>query len=69
MSNLIKEGLSKLLNSFSRHTRGRLRTSGVGQNQVSNNYLLDAGCFGLHVLSRHFLHPVGRIHQHDDIDN
>jgi len=36
MSDLIKEGLSKLLNSFSRH-------SGVGQNQVSNNYLLDAG--------------------------
>jgi len=46
-----------------------------------NNNLLDAGLFGLHVLgncscialllyipvhiSRHFLHPVGRIHQHD----
>jgi len=53
MSNLIKEGLSKLLNSFSRHSGTGLRhtSTGSGQNQVSNNYLLDAG-----------------IHQHDDID-
>jgi hypothetical protein len=29
--------------------------------------VVDAGRFGLHVLSRHFLHPVGRIHQHDEV--
>jgi len=28
-------------------------------------HLLDAGRFGLHVLSRHFLHPVDRVRQHD----
>jgi len=27
--------------------------------------VLDAGRYGLPVLTRHFLHPVGRIRQHD----
>jgi len=29
-----------------------------------NNYLLEAGRFGLPVLSQHLLHSVARIHQH-----
>ena len=33
-----------------------------------NNCLLDAGRYGLSVLTRHFPHPVGRFHQHDDED-
>jgi hypothetical protein len=44
------------------------RHTGEYQYLVNNAVFvrLDAGRFGLHVLSRHFLHPVGRIHQHDD---
>jgi hypothetical protein len=41
----------------------------ISKSDLVNNAVfvrLDAGRFGLHVLSRHFLHPVGRIHQHDD---
>ena len=30
--------------------------------------VLDAGRYGLPVLTRHFLHPVGRIRQHDGAD-
>ena len=30
-----------------------------------NDDLLDAGRYGLHVLSRHFSHPVGRFCRHD----
>jgi len=110
----IVEPLIKSQNTSSRHTRGRLRTSGACQNLVkiithsalsgklvpdiftricpifvlsrsrslfqtrlyrllpcnrtsSIHAVVDAGRFGLHVLSRHFLHPVGRIHQHDEV--
>ena len=78
------EGLNKLQNSFSRHTQGQALHFWRRPESSQNNCLLDAGRFGLHVLgncscialllyipvqiSRHFLHPVDRIHQHDDKD-
>ena len=39
-----------------------------GEGRMGVDYLLDAGRYGLPVLTRHFPHPVGRFHQHDDKD-
>ncbi len=64
---LIKEPLIKSQNTLSRHLSGQASHFWRMPGSSQNNILLDAGRFGLHVLSRHFLHPVGRIHQHDGV--
>ena len=71
-----KEPLNKSKNSLSRHSGPGLLTARTGscqyplsplqgEGRMGVDYLLDAGRYGLRVLSRHFPHPVGRIHQHD----
>ena len=64
---LIKEPLIKSQNTLSRYIPGQASQFWRMPESSQNNKLLDAGRFGLHVLSRHFLHPVGRIHQHDGV--
>jgi len=61
-----REPLIKSQNTLSRHTQGQASLFWRMPESSQNKNLLDAGRFGLHVLSRHFLHPVGRIHQHDE---